>query len=457
MPIFNKLEKKFPSDFCLLQETQTASIEENDIINKFLKKGVSLRLNSWDKHEAEFEARIDNTLKTNKWGTGAIQYGKEEVKEIETGSSRLQILQTKELTLVNVYMPTDKGIPGVEEYEECVNTLIDILDNENGERQIAIIGDMNWQPRHHQRRREAVEKLCKKFDLSWHIPKEPTFFSYRGDRSSLDHALTSRGLENVRYKVLTGESFPGNVSTHAMVMWSFKMNIEIVPEKRKGEENKEEGNTMFKKFPRVDWSGGVDLDLYNKKEESYTRIALRATAGMNPAWRMSVLQDMLSEASEAARIRALRDSDEEDSAVTERLEKQIKDLWREIKRKRCGYFSRGDARHWSVRKLRSEYPDKKEKIREIELLENNLAAKKKLLSSEFTRIFNAELEEENEELVLALAQAQSQSFHAGIKNTKVIQQDTSDAMYHGGRWYYGSEISFCTCSPGAVGRVKESS
>ena len=445
MPIFAKLEKKFPSDFCLLQETQTASIEENGLTNKFLKKGVTLRLNSWDKHEAEFDARIDNTLKTNKWGTGAIQYTKEEVTEVETGSSRFQILQTKELTLVNAYFPTDKGIPGVEEYEECVNSLIELLENVNGDREIAVVGDLNWQPRHHQRRGEAIEQLCSKFGLNWHIPKEPTFFSYRGDRTTLDHALTSKGLANVRYKVLTGESVPGNVSTHAMVLWSFKMKIEILPEKEEIEEKEGEDNSMFKKFPRVDWSGGIDLDLYRKKEESYTRISLRATAGLNPAWRMSVLQDMLSEASEAARIRVSKDSDEEDSETVNNLEKDISGLWREIKRRRCGYFRRGDTRHWSVRRLRAEYPEQSSKVREIELLEQKLAAKKKELSSEFTRIFNSELEDENEELVLALAQAQSRSFHAGIKNTKVIQQDIPDAMYHNGRWFYGSEILSLFC------------
>lgn len=44
LPIFKKLEKKFKCDFSLLQETQTSSIEENEFLNKFTKRGLSLRL-----------------------------------------------------------------------------------------------------------------------------------------------------------------------------------------------------------------------------------------------------------------------------------------------------------------------------------------------------------------------------------------------------------------------------
>ena len=384
---------------------------------------------------------MDNTGKKNKWGTGVIQYSEDETVEVETGTDRIQLIQTKELSIANIYTPTDKGMTGVEEYEITMKMLDDILKENNGDREILVAGDLNWQPNHHSRRKEAVDALCKKFNLTWHTPKEPTFFGHRGERSTLDHALTSRGLSGVRYKVLTGDSVPGNLSTHAIVLWSFKLMTDVVPKKEEKESKKEkEINPLFKKFTRVNWEGGLDMDLYHLKVEAYLRIGLRASAGLNAAWRMSIAQDLMAEASEVARIKIMDNTDEEDTEIIKAVEKEISDLWREIKRRRCGYFSIGDRRHWPVRRLLAELPSQRKKVLEIRDLESELAGKKRQLSAEMSKIYNTEIVDENENLMIALAQAQSKDFHAGVKNTKVIKQDTPSAMIHNGRWFNGDEI-----------------
>ena len=63
MSLFPRLEKKFPCDFCLLQETQTSAHEEPELENKFIKRGKNLKLSSWDSYESAFEAKIENTKK----------------------------------------------------------------------------------------------------------------------------------------------------------------------------------------------------------------------------------------------------------------------------------------------------------------------------------------------------------------------------------------------------------
>ena len=177
MSIFPRLEKRYPCDFCLLQETQTSSTEEAELENKFTKRGKTLSLSSWDKNEAAFEARIDNTAKKGKWGTGIIQYTDTEMKSIETGNDRFQMTYNDNMLITNVYFPTDRGMEGVEDYEVCLKELELLLERELGDRELAVIGDVNYQPNHHQRRREALESLCKKFNLTRHVPKETTYFA----------------------------------------------------------------------------------------------------------------------------------------------------------------------------------------------------------------------------------------------------------------------------------------
>ena len=335
MNIFPRLEKKYPCDFCLLQETQTSSAEEAELENKFLKRGKSLTLSSWDSHEAAFEARIDNTTKKGKWGTGIIQYGDNELVEIETGTDRFQAIHNNNMVIVNIYFPTDKGLEGIEDYEVCLKELEVFLEKELGDRELSIIGDANYQPNHHPRRREALESLCSKFKLTRHVPRETTYFAPNGDRSTLDMAMTSKGFTNIKYKVLTGEYVPGNLSTHAIVRWSMDIEEEELPEKKKmATREKEGGPTLFKRYPRVNWEEGLDRDLYYKKERSYLRVGLRVSNGLPAPWRMALVQDLMAEASEHARVRTKdREGNEDMNTVMVCLEKKISHKWREIKRR----------------------------------------------------------------------------------------------------------------------------
>ncbi len=289
-------------------------------------KGSVLRLNSWDKAETNFDDRVSNTAKKAKWGSGIVQYCEDEVTETETGTDRFQILHTADTVLVNVYFPVDKGKEGAEDYEVCLEALEQILNEELDEKNLIIAGDVNYQPNHGPRRRQALEKLCRAFKLQRHVPRETTYFRNNGSRSTLDQCLVSEGISQVKSKVLTGEHLPGNLSTHAAVLWTMSVKEEMLPEKKKVEKEDEPENKLF-------------------------------------------------EASDVARIRAARTEVEEDDKRIVSLEKKIANKWRELKRRRSGYFSAGDARFQSVKKLFEIYPKQRRKVKEIEDLEKERAGK----------------------------------------------------------------------------------
>ena len=339
-----KIQKKYKCDYLFLQETQTLAIEENDLVNKMTLKGAVLRLNSWDKADTDFNDKISNTTKKGKWGTGAVQFCEEEVTETEASTDRFQILHTANTVMVNVYFPVDKGREGVEDYEVCLEALEQVLKEELGDKNLIIAGDVNYQPNHVARRRLALEKLCKAFNLKRHVPKETTYFGNNGDRSTLDQCLVSGGVTQVKAKVLTGEHLPGNLSTHAAVLWTMSVKEEVIPEKKeKKEQSSESENRLFKRFPRVNWDAGIDLDLYEIKGEAFLRVGLKAMQGLPAPWQMAVAQDLLSEAADIARIRAGKTEEEEDDKNIAAIEKKIAVKWREVKRRRSGYFSKGDA------------------------------------------------------------------------------------------------------------------
>ncbi len=202
-----------------------------------------------------------------------------------------------------------------------------------------------------------VKNICKIINLlcKWtnylfplHVPRETTYFGNNGSRSTLDQCLVSEGVTHVKSKVLTGEHLPGNLSTHAAVLWTMNVNEEVLPEKKKVEKEEEPENKLFKRFPRVNWEAGIDLDLYAIKEEAYLRVGLKAMQGLPAPWKLAVAQDLLSEALDVARIRAARTEMEDDDKCIVSLEQKIAKKWRELKRRRSGYFSKGDARFQEI-------------------------------------------------------------------------------------------------------------
>ena len=404
-------------------------------------KGAVLRLNSWDKAETNFDDKINNTTKKAKWGTGIIQYCEEEVTETEASTDRFQILHTADTVLVNVYFPVDKGREGAEDYEVCLEALEQVLKDELGDKNLIIAGDVNYQPNHMERRRLALEKLCKAFNLRRHVPRETTYFGNNGDRSTLDQCLVSEGVSDVKAKVLTGEHLPGNLSTHAAVLWTMSVKEEVLPEK-KGKKNQdaETENKLFKRFPRVNWEAGIDLDLYEIKEEAFLRVGLKAMQGLPAPWQMAVAQDLLSEAADIARIRAAKTEEEEDDKRITSIEKSIADKWRELKRRRSGYFSKGDERFYSVKKLQELYPQHSRKVKEIASLESEIVSLKKELSRTVNCIMDIEMKDENEDLILSLAEGRSSDFHKGVKNIKNTKNETPRAILHKGQWYYDNDV-----------------
>ena len=148
---------------------------------------------------------------------------------------------------------------GAEDYEVCLESLEQILKDEVDGKNLVIAGDVNYQPNHGPRRRLALEKLCKAFKLERHIPKETTYFGNNGARSTLDQCLVSEGVTQVKSKVLTGEHIPGNLSTHAAVLWSMSIKEEVLPEKESVGKDEEKENKLFKRFSRVRWEGGIDV------------------------------------------------------------------------------------------------------------------------------------------------------------------------------------------------------
>ena len=436
-----KLQKKYNCDYMFLQETQTTSLEENDLINKMTVKGSVLRLNSWDKMEQGFNERIDNSTKRSKWGTGIVQYCEDEVTETDTGTDRFQILHTGDTVLVNVYFPVDKGKEGAEDYEVCLEALEQILKEEVDGKNLIIAGDVNYQPNHIERRRLALEKLCKAFNLKRNVPRETTYFGNNGDRSILDQCLVSEGVTNVSCKVLTGEHLPGNLSTHAAVLWTMNVKEEILPEKvPKCKNTEEEENKLFKRFARVNWEAGIDLDLYKIKGEAYLRVGLQAAQGLPAPWKMAILQDLMSEAADIARIRAEKTEEEEDNQAVIDIEKKIANKWREVKRRRSGYFSAGDARFKSIKRLREMYPQHGKKISEVAELEKEIAGLRRDLGRTVNTNLDIEMEDENEDLILALAEGRSRDFHSLVKNVKNVKNETPQAILHGGKWYYNDDV-----------------
>ena len=154
--------------------------------------------------------------------------------------------------------------------------------------------------------------MCRTFNLKRNVPKETTYFGNNGDRSILDQCLVSEGVTKVTSKVLTGEHLPGNLSTHAAVLWTMEVTEEVLPEPaKKSNKATEEENELFKRFARVNWEAGIDLDLYRKKSESYLRVGLQVVQGLPAPWKMAILQDLMSEAGDIARIRAEKTDEDE--------------------------------------------------------------------------------------------------------------------------------------------------
>ena len=133
---------------------------------------------------------------------------------------------------------------------------------------------------------------------------------------------------------------------------------------------------------------------------------------------MAVAQDLLSEAADIARIRAGKTEEEEDDKNIAAIEKKIAVKWREVKRRRSGYFSKGDERLYSVKKLQDLYPQHGKKIKEISTLEGEIVSLKRELASTVNSIMDIEMEDENEDLILSLAEGRSRDFHTGVKNVK---------------------------------------
>ena len=423
-----------------MQEIQTNSIEENDFINKMNKKGKSLMLNSWDKHEVAFNARIENTTKRNKWGTGMLQCKDEDVTEIDTGNNRFQLVNMDGVMLVNVYLPSNTGgTEGNEEYEICLKELEEKLEQECGDQEIIIAGDVNYQPHHCQRRLDALTSLMTRFNLTRHVPSVPTYFGHNGDRSTLDQCLTSQGISKVKYKVITNEHLPGNASTHAMVNWTMEVQTTDRPKHiEKGEEDN--GSSLFRKFPRVNWELGLDRELYTIKEEAYLRVGVQICSGLPPAWKISVIQDLLSEASDIARIRRTTSAGEEAAIEISAIEKRISETSRELRIRRAGYFNKGNERYWSSRQLLDKYPEKRKKIVEVQKLEKLLSAERKKLSREITKDVDRDEEDENEELILALIEGRSRDFYSGVKNTKVLKNEVPQSIFHNNKWYHNKDV-----------------
>ena len=300
-----------------------------------------------------------------------------------------------------------------------------------------MIGDVNYQPKHSDRRKAGLEALCGKFGLTRRVPKETTYFGHNGDRSTIDQALTSSGLGNVRYRVVGWDELPGNMSTHSPVLWS--MTFKEGRKETKKVETEDTDNKLFRRLPRVDWTNGIDLDLYKKKVDAYLRVAVKICRTLPPAWRMSVMQDLMADAADTARVRYLKEAEEiEDDIVIKDQEKRISDLWRDIKRKRVGYFP--SKRYMSVRQLLDGFPDKKKKVLEIAKLEVEHKKMKAELRRTMVAMMDEEQEEENEELIIALAEGRSRDFYSGVKNIKKVKNDTPNEMFYDDRWYYGQDV-----------------
>ena len=367
-------------------------------------------------------------------GTGILQRKDEPATEADTGSHRFQILHIEGAVLVNVYLPSNSGTAeGNEEYEIVLKELEERLEQEAEDKKIILAGDVNYQPHHHIRRLEALTALASKFGLTHHVPSGPTYFGYNGDRSTLDQCLTSSGVRDVKYKIVTNEYLPSNTSTLALVNWTMKFEVATTP-KPSEEESQNETALLFKKYLRVDWEGGIDRELYNIKEESYLRVGLQICSGLPPAWKISVMQDLLSEASDTARIRRIKTPEEDKTIEISSLETTIRKI------RRSGYFPKWGERHWSSRQLLEAFPDKRKKIAEIFKLEKELSKKKRELGLEMTEELDQEEEDKNEELILALIEGRSRDFYSGVKNTKIVKNEVPKSIFHNNKWYYNDDV-----------------
>ena len=435
--------KKF--DMAVLQETGTTRTTENTISNKILERGWEAYLNSTDAYEADLEYSINDSRLSPRRGisTGVICTDPDkQSKEYTRSNWRFQIMKMDKIHVVNVYLPVNKNDLDQDEAfslvtEEIIDRVKTDLDWE--EINLAIIGDFNWSKKQNRRRRdEAIERLCKELRLTVHAPDSPTYFGHNGTKSTIDLALVSEGIHVKSNMVVTGDRLPSLFSTHGAVYWTMTISVEVLPEQAPMKNAENVTNSIFKKVKRVDWTRGVDKDLFVSLCRDYLRYTLKTLQSLPPPWLLAITQTILSEAAQRSAIWEYRDSKDELSERIDDLESKIRWKTGHIKTMRRAYLRKEDE-HGDVVKLKHQYLGAEDNIRSIIKEETKLVKMKKELKKRVTTFLYEEEQQETDSIMQSLYHNRSDTFLKKIRNKKEVRSQGPKEIFHNDKWHRGND------------------
>ena len=232
-----------------------------------------------DMYIEDTSERIMKASRNQEGGTATVMrpdiFKTSRTVDIKTDRIVLQRLKDDKIDLLvgSVYMPTDGD---QKKYQEMCDTIIEkVTQHKDTHTEVILIGDMNIQEGHNQRRKTIFKSMADTLNLVIHTPETYTNLSRNKNktRSILDYILATPGVDVGKIEVYHLDRLPENTSTHSPIFATVK-----VPERHSTKEEKEEikDETMTSPFSnylarkRPNWDN-MDKELFHKLVKTKTK------------------------------------------------------------------------------------------------------------------------------------------------------------------------------------------